>query len=482
MLTGRDATSDRSLTFGRTAQASLTVLALSLAVTLAPASVVLADSISGDEIADLAEMDIEDLFDIEITSLTKSSQRLSETPAAIFVVTNEDLRRSGVRSIPEALRMVPGLQVARISGNRWAISSRGFNSIFSDKMLVMIDGRSVYTPLYAGVYWDVQDTLLEDIDRIEVIRGPGGTLWGANATNGVINIVTKSATETTGGLVTGGGGKTETGFAGVRYGHSFGDVGAARAFFKFDQRSESERSGPENVIPPSSIPEDPFDGTKSYRAGFRSDWDLTDKDHLTVQADGYRGWSDTGIRSVLHTYSPVAPLLPASTTTSNTKGGNVLARWTHTFSDSQDMTLQFYYDNTQRADAVWEEKLNTWDVDFNHHADFFLGTEVTWGLGYRRFNDEMVDGFEVQWRPPSKNQNLFTGFVQFEGSFFDDRLSVYLGTKAENNDTTGWEFQPSIRGAFNPAENQTVWASVTRAVRTPSRSTDDMYAFPSTLR
>ncbi len=281
---------------------------------------------------DFTALDIEELMNIEVKIATRKKQRLSETPAAVYVITQEELRRSGFRSIPEALRMVPGMNVARIDANKWAISIRGFNSRFANKLLVLMDGRSVYTPLFSGVYWDVQDTRLEDIDRIEVIRGPGGSVWGANAVNGVINIITKSAAETQGWSVTGGGG-SELGFESLRYGGRVGKDAAFRVWGKYTYHDDFVNADES----------DASDAWQMGRAGFRLDWELDSEDLLTMQGDMYHGVLG---HSQTHP-SLVAPFTTTVTKDGRTSGGNLLFRWTRTRSESSEQVFQFYYDRTE---------------------------------------------------------------------------------------------------------------------------------------
>jgi iron complex outermembrane receptor protein len=425
----------------------LCVLGLSPAVAMAE-----------EDETDLTELDIETLFDLEVTSLSKKAQRLTEAPAAIYVLSGEEIRRSGLRSIPEALRLVPGLQVSRLSGNRWAISARGFNSLFSDKLLVMIDGRSVYTPLFAGVYWDTVDTLIEDIDRIEVIRGPGGTLWGANAVNGVINIVTKQAKDTQGALVSGGYGNIDR-FASGRWGGKVGEHVAYRGYAKYYNNENFD--GDANARA--------HDKSDQGRGGFRVDWTPPSGDHLTVQGDLYRGDSDGTVDNDLG----LLPGVGLVETDTEVKGANILSRFSHPFGDGQEATVQLYYDRTQRDDAMWEEWRNTVDLDAQHRFPAPLSTEWVWGFGYR-YTDDDVDEGVADFSPDNRDENLYSAFVQGELPLFENQLRLTAGTKMEHNDHTGFEFQPTARAAYVPNDWNTLWFSFTRAVRTPSRSNDDI--------
>ncbi len=292
----------------------------------------------------------EDLIFMEVPTVitaAKKEQRQPETAAATYVITKEDIRRSGATTIPELLRMAPGLDVAQIDANKWAISSRGFNGRFTNELLVLIDGRSVYTPLFSGVYWDVQDTLLEDVERIEIIRGPGGALWGANAVNGVINIITKSAKDTRGGLVTAGAGSQERGFGSLRYGVKAGENVYFRTYAKYFNRDDFV---------------DGHDQWDSQRGGFRMDWDASLRDTVTALGDVYEG----GAGQVLKTTALSPPRSIQSADTIDYDGGNVLLRWHRRLSKESDFTLQAYFDNAERDDDVHFQRIDTYDFDFQH--------------------------------------------------------------------------------------------------------------------
>lgn len=412
------------------------------------------------------DMPLADLLSMEVTSVAKKKQRLNEVAAAIFVITQEDIQRSGVTSIPEALRMAPGIQVARIDANKWAIASRGFASQFSNKLLVMIDGRTVYTPSFSGVYWDVQDTLLEDIDRIEVIRGPGATIWGANAVNGVINIITKSATQTQGGLMIAGAGNEEKTFGSARYGFETENGISARIYMKYNDRDSSY--SPE-------LRDDAGDDWQSLRGGFRVDAQPTEADLWTVQGDIYKAdenqllnlWKDpsdpdNGI------YAPffLAPLTPDSIDSS---GRNLLTKWDHAISDQSSIALQLYYDHTERMEALVNQAHNTLDIDFQHEFRAFKNHDVIWGLGYRNIRDDFDNTFMVSILPDHESRNLYSLFVQDEITLLPDSLHLTLGSKFEHNDYTGLEVQPNARLMWLPDANSSLWGSISRAARTPSR-------------
>ena len=403
---------------------------------------------------DVTAMSVEDLMNMQVTSVSKRSQRVADAAAAVFVITQEDIQRSGARNIPETLRMVPGLEVARIDENKWAIGSRGFNGRFADKLLVLIDGRSVYTPLFSGVYWDVQDVPLEDVDRIEVIRGPGATLWGANAVDGVINIITKPAQATQSGLVKVEAGNEQLTANTVRYGGNVGDKGYYRAYAKyFDWGSGTGLAG-----------QNAADGWHQVRGGFRSDWNLSKADSLTVQGDMYN--SREGETLTVPTLS--APYSSTFANVGHYSGGNLLGRWTRTSGDSS-YSLQGYFDRTNYADNnLFIDHESVFDVDFQH--DFHLGdaNEIVWGAGYRSIQDSNISSFTVSVQPSHARYNQFSMFVQDEVSFLDSRLKVTFGSKFEHNAFTGWEFEPDVRLLGSISKTQSAWVAVSRAVRTPA--------------
>jgi iron complex outermembrane receptor protein len=416
--------------------------------------------------ADLADLSLEELMNIEVYSAAKKTQKLSDSAAAAYVLTQEDIRRSGVTSVPEALRLVPGVEVAHIDANKWAITIRGFNDRFANKLLVLIDGRSVYTPLFAGVYWDIQDLVLEDIDRIEVIRGPGGTLWGANAVNGVINILTKKAKDTQGALFTTGAGTEERAFGTVRYGAKIGRDAYTRVFGKYFARDSFESTRPATAGKQGS------DQWDLGHAGFRTDWDPNEKDSLTLQGDFYDG--KAGSYSTVAAPPPV--YVDSQVVHQGLIGGNVLGRWTHQFSSGSEARLQAYYDRTDRdsSPVYLGEERNTADLDFQHRFKLGGRHDFVWGLGYRITWDDLTNQFPITFKPDNRSLNLFNAFIQDEISFLHDSVRLTLGTKLEHNDYTGFEVQPNVRALWKPTDRQSVWGAISRAVRTPSRAEDDI--------
>ncbi len=414
-----------------------------------------------DSLTYLKSLKIEDLLKTEVTTVSKKPEKLSDATAAVFVITAEDIRRAGARSIPEALRMAPGIQVSQIDASKWAITSRGFNDTFSNKLLVMIDGRSVYTPLFSGVFWDAQDTFMEDIERIEVIRGPGAALWGANAVNGVINIITKSAQETQGTVMTVGTGTHERYSAAVRYGDRLGVDGAWRIYAKGFERGPYKNAAGRDA-------EDEWD---TLRGGFRMDMDVNASDAITFQGDIYSGAeSQTASLPATLTTAAAGPKKYSA----DLSGGNLLSRWRRSFGDQSDVSLQLYYNRTVRNQVVLKETRDTVDLDFQYRFQLTGRQEVIWGLGYRYKQDDTEPGAGMQLIPADRSDQLFSAFLQDELTLKPDTWWLMLGSKFEHNDYTGYEFQPNLRLRWKPGKLQTAWAAVSRAVRTPSRSDHDL--------
>ncbi|MCP4689798.1 MAG: TonB-dependent receptor [Desulfobacterales bacterium] len=383
-----------------------------------------------------------------------------DAPAAVFVITNEDIRRSGATSIPDALRMAPGVQVARINAYSWAITARGFNSNFSNKLLVMIDGRAVYSPLYSGVYWRARDTLLEDIDRIEVIRGPGASLWGANAVNGVINIITKSAGETQGGLIAAGAGTEERGFGGVRYGARVGENAHVRAYAKYSDR---DADGDWEGVAAN-------DDWRKFHAGFRADVKPSAKDSLTFQGDVFGVDADMTYRFATTT----PPYRSLSRGQGELDGGNLLARWTRSLPNGGDLAIQMYYDRTKMVDPLINEVRDTLDIDIQHGIALGEWHDLLWGLEYRWTRDELGDEErETRYNPSERALELFSVFIQDQMTLVENRLWLMVGARFENGYYTGWETQPTGRLLWKPLDGHTFWAAISRAVRTPSRTEKD---------
>ena len=401
--------------------------------------------------ATLKKLSLEDLMNLEVTTVSRRSEKLTEAASAIQVITEEDIRRSGATSLPEALRLAPNLQVAQVDSRQWAISARGFNNGLANKLLVLMDGRTVYTPLFAGVFWDVQDTMMEDIDRIEVISGPGSTLWGANAVNGVINVITKSAKDTQGTLLTAGGGTELRDFGGARYGGKLGENVYFRLYGKYFDRDSS-------VLPNGR------DATNDWsmgQGGFRLDWLPQGGDTVTLQADGYSGNMEQ-----------------AALGDTTVNGQNVLGRWTHPLKEESDLTVQTYWDRTlRRIPGSFTEEINTYDLDVQHRFPLGQRQNVIWGGGYRLMPDKISStspsGFA--FLPPERNLQLFSSFLQDEIAIIPERVKLTLGTKLEHNDYSGFEVEPGARLAWTPDQRQTIWGAISRAVRSPSRVDKDLF-------
>ena len=407
-------------------------------------------------------LSVEDLLNVKVTSVAKKAQSLNDAPAAAFVISNEDIKRSGATNIPDALRLAPGLDVARIDSNKWAVSARGFNSRFANKLLVLIDGRSAYTRTFAGVYWENQDVMMEDVDRIEVIRGPGATLWGANAVNGVINIITKHSSQTQGGSLNVGGGTEEQGFGSFRYGTKLGEDTTARAYIKGFNRDNNSHTDGSNAN----------DGWGEVQGGFRLDSQLNIQDTLKFQGDIYH--NDINQASIFPQIAP--PFTLAQKDKMYANGGNILGRYQHTISPTSDYSLQFYYDTYSRNDDFRNESRDTLDLDFQHRFSLFESQEIVWGLNYR-FGHDKIAGKPIQngttlftVNPPRINDQVFSGFIQDEFTLVDNKLWMTVGSKFEHNDYSGFEGQPSAKIMWAPHNQHRVWAGVSRAVRTPSRA------------
>ncbi|MCP3914606.1 MAG: TonB-dependent receptor [bacterium] len=409
---------------------------------------------------DLTELSLEALMnmDAEVTSVSRHAESLASSAAAAYVLTEEDIRRSGATSIMEALRMVPGLQVARTGSSAWAISARGFNAEFADKMLVLIDGRSVYTQLFAGTLWADQDLMLEDVARIEVIRGPGAALWGANAVNGVINIITKPAEQTQGNLATLLLGQEDKWIAGLRAGAPLGDSGFVRAYSKYARRDGFEAEGLEVD-----------EGWSNTRGGFRADWTVDDNDAFTLQGDVYSGVVPRQV-TVPET---TPPGLVTRDLDSLSEGGNLLGRWTRSGDDGTSLSLQLYYDRRELETYLLEDRRDTVDLDFQHRALVTERHDLTWGLGYRRVHADTFGSDVLSFAEAHRTDDVLSAFVQ-DRIHMTETVDLIVGTKLEHNSFTGFEVQPNVRVVWQQDEQRALWGSISRAVRTPSQVTNDV--------
>lgn len=419
---------------------------------------------------DIFELPLEDVLNISVTSVSKKEQKLSHTPAALFVITQDDIRRSGATNLAEALRMVPGLHVGKLSSHQWAIGSRGFNGLFSNKLLVLMDGRTIYSPTFSGVYWDQQDVILADVERIEVIRGPGATVWGANAVNGVINIISKSTKDTANTVIMGRFG-TEEEAAAARVGAKLSEATSARVFAKAYDRDNSVRPNGE----------DSADSWRGGTGGFKIDSQLSPADHITLQGDVFEG--DIRQEDILPTLTP--PYSRVRGRKGDYSGGNLLTRWTHKYSDTSDSDLQIYVDRASRLDGTVDQEVDTVDIDFTHRYLISEGNHLVWGANYRRIEDTIrqTDALNVDVSRISTGRDLSSLFVQDEITVIKDTLTLMLGSKFEYHDYGGFNPQPGARVLWTPTDSQSVWASAARAVRTPSRLEHDgivyLSAFPT---
>jgi iron complex outermembrane receptor protein len=417
--------------------------------------------------ADLTNQSLEDLMNITVTSASKKEQKMSQAATAMFVITPEEIQRSGATNIPDLLRMVPGLDVAQIDGNTWAVTARGFNLQFANKLLVLIDGRAVYSPLFGGVDWDTLDVPLEDIERIEVIRGPSGSVWGENAVSGVINITTKKAGDTQGGFVAGTVGTLENALGTVQYGGKIGEDTSYRVFTKYRDVDHY----------PDLTGQEAHDGWHLLHGGFRADTDFSEKDTLTVQGDLYAGSEGAAIAH--------AELNPPDNVTlfkiSPLSGGNVLGRWHHIFSDRSDTTLQVYFDRYARSGPEAREVRNTLDFDFQYHSAWGSRQDWVWGAGYRHTADQTVGTIDQAFVPADLAGHDFNLFAEDQITLKPGRVFLFAGSKIENSYFTGFDLQPSARIAWTPSDRQTFWAGVSRATRTPTRRDEDLIAVLTAL-
>ncbi len=401
------------------------------------------------------DMSLDQLGDVQVTSAAKKAQSIGEIAASVYVLTNDEIKRSGVTNIADALRLVPGVQVAKLDANKWAVSIRGFNDIFSNKILILMDGRSVYSPFFGGALWDAVDTVLEDIDRIEVVKGPGGTLWGANAVNGIVNIITKSAEETQGGHLSVLAGNEETGTLNLRFGGELGQNTHYRVFAKGFEKDHAENGS---------------DDWRMGRLGFRMDSQINDGHRMSIQGNLYSG--NSGERAVVGFSAPIPPIAEFDSTT-DVMGGHIKIDWNYVSSDDQSFDLQIYYDRTEREHFYISDFRDTVDIDFQHRLKAFWQQEIVWGLGFRYITDETEPGTVMRLNPAARDDEVFSAFIQDEISLLENELIFTVGSKFEHNSYTGFEYQPSARLLWKPYDNHSFWTSVSRAVRVPTRIEHD---------
>ena len=429
---------------------------------------------NGDkELDEMLKMDIKQLSQIqvrsaspamnmEVSTVSRTESTVGQSPAAVYVITNEMIKRCGARNIPEALRLAPGVQVAQVNQSSWAISIRGFNARYANKLLVQIDGRAIYTPTFGGVYWDQRQVALEDVERIEIIRGPGATVWGANAVNGVINIVTKSSAETQGLLLQTGGGDQHRSFNTLRAGGQQGDLHWRITGLQMDDAPGY-----------TTLPTGPWDSMRLGQGSFRLDWTPTQCDTLTLQGD-FLGEHDTfRAADVFDVYQND----PESVRTTD-----FLARWTRKLDNDRDWSVQLYYDNEyRRATGLVSilQNVNTFDFDSQYHLKIHDRHDVVCGFGYRNYETTLLSQGPAQYVfiPPKDSFDIISYFVQDTIELQQDRLFLTAGIKLEHNDFTNFEYQPTIRLLITPNDRTAVWGAISRAVRTPSVAERDMVLY-----
>jgi iron complex outermembrane receptor protein len=413
---------------------------------------------SGQPTQELRRLSLEDLLNIRVTAVSRIPERRAVTPAAVYVLTQEEIRRSGATSLAAALRLVPGLHVARIDGNRWAVGIRGFTDRLARAMLVLIDGRPVYSPLFAGTFWEVQDTLLQDVDRIEIVRGPGGLLWGANAVTGIINIITKRPEETPGLFLAASGGMSDRGLLEARYGGARGE--------DFHYRLYAKALSRDGQFHPSGAN---FDEAWRAQAGGRAQWSLGGERTFTLQGDVYD--SRMGQRTIVTSYTE-PPFRQVVDRDNLLAGGNVVALWEGPTRAGGSFRLQTFYDRTRRDEPTFKETRHTGDLDLQHA--FRAGRhDLVWGANYRVSAGAAATAGTLRFDPASRTDHLITAFIRDEITLAPDRWRVSFGTKVERNGYSGFEWQPSGRLIWTPSDAHTIVGSVARAVRTPSRVEQD---------
>lgn len=416
--------------------------------------------------ADYKSMSLEQLSQIDVTTPSREPVSAFQTPAAIYVITSDDIRRSGATSIPEALRLAPSVEVARIDSDKWSIGIRGFGTRLTRSVLVLIDGRTVYTTLFDGTYWEVQDTNMEDIDRIEVIRGPGGTIWGPNAVNGVINVITRRPSETKGMQATAGGGNFERAFGSYRYGGGNGSDFSYRFYGKgFDRGPEYHQDG------------DNFDAWREGQGGFRMEWDEADGNDFNLQGDIYIERAGERVQATMYT----PPYSQNVDGTEDLSGGNLLGRWVRKLKNGGDLQIQTYYDRTNRWEPNLAYKADTYDADLVEHLHLPWREQITWGLGARfihAYNPVVVTG--LQFAPPERTDDLITGFFQDEIGLIENRLSLTVGAKLLHTNFADFETEPSARLMWSPSKKDALWTAFTHAARTASDAEENFYLLGST--
>jgi len=411
--------------------------------------------------SNLKSLSLEQLGDVEVTTQSKMPTEVWDTPAAVYVLTQEDIRRSGATTLPDLLRTVPGVEVAELQANQWAVGIRGFGSAFSKDILLLIDGRSTYTPLFEGVYWDVQDVVLDDIDRIEIIRGPGGTVWGSNAVNGVINIVTKQAADTQGVLATGLSGHVDRFNGAVQEGLQHGPNFQYRVFAKGLVREDEQ-----------NLHNDPYDQWHLAHGGFRADWNATSRDTITAEGDLYKGASGQQVSIGFYTPTPAEKVVDD---TQFVSGGDVLLDWKHRYDGGSSIHTHVYFDRTNRQGQQFGETRNTIDLDFINELSMVPRQSIIWGAGVRVSPSNFIQSQPtVNFAPHQQTDYILSSFLQDTFRLIPNHLDLTLGSKFEENNYSGFVIQPNARLLWNPVPHATLWTAISRAVRTPGRLDQDL--------
>ena len=422
--------------------------------------------IADSSLEQLKSFSLAKLANLEVSIASKTPRKASQIAAAITVLTADDISKSLATTIPDVLRLVPGLQVARIDAHNWVVSSRGFGDRTTNKLLVMIDGRNIYSHLYGGVLWDQHDVVLDDIERIEVIRGPGASVWGANAVNGVINIITRSALDSQGETIVTATGGSEISYTSLRSSGALSENGAYRVYAKYRNHDDAVYHGGSKAD----------DGWDDWRTGFRMDWRGDNNTHITLQGDMHRGDFSERI-SVLDFAPPFTKLI---TDDVDAWGHNILARWSTTLKGGGRSELQAYYDKQQRDQWKLEESTTTYDINYNHQLPRLGRHEIIVGGGYRYIDNVLPDG-DIStgkarfFTPEKRDDELFSFFAQDEIEVLNDTLWLTLGIKLEDNDYSGFETQPNIRLRWVLSEEHMLWGAVSKAIRTPSRAEHDAF-------
>lgn len=419
-----------------------------------------ADGAAQTDIDSLLELDIEELIQIEVSTVSRKKEPKQQTPAAVTVITQEDIRRSGATSLPEALRLVPGLAVAELDANKWSVTARGFGGRYANKLLVLVDGVSIYSPLFSGTFWEIENLLVENIDRIEVVRGPGGAAWGANAVNGVVNIITKSAKDTQGGLLRIGAGTEKRAQIGLRYGEEINENLHLRVSTQYRNMDNYELESGEEAKDRYSL-----SGLQ-----LRLDWTPSTGDELTFSAKGASA-------SIHETYLLAQPLPPYQSPYNDdnyVNHGNLMLRWRRTFHDGDDFQIRAYYDYWRNGSVIIDDRRQVIDIEVQRRQTLGADNQLVYGGGVRHVWDD-VHARYAQFHPARNDETTYSAFAHLTVPLLDDRLKLIAGARLEHNDYTGFEIEPMARFVWSPNHRHTLWGAVSRAVRVPARGETNIY-------